>query len=58
MGIKIFLEQYDETKWVALFMSENSSKKKKRLKIRSLQKEKLSHFWFYIDISYFRHCSR
>jgi len=32
MGIKIFLEQYDETKWVALFMSGNSSKKKRRLK--------------------------
>ncbi|MCL2460782.1 MAG: AI-2E family transporter [Euryarchaeota archaeon] len=36
MGIKIFLEQYDETKWVALFMSGNSSKKKKPLKIGSL----------------------
>jgi hypothetical protein len=33
MGIKIFFEQYDETKWVALVMSGNSSEKKKRLKI-------------------------
>ena len=31
MGIKIFLEQYDETKWVAVFLSGNASKKKRVL---------------------------
>jgi predicted PurR-regulated permease PerM len=32
MGIKIFLEQYDDTKWIALFMSGKPNKKKKGLK--------------------------
>lgn len=31
MGIKIFLEQYDETKWIAVSMSGNSKKEKQRI---------------------------
>jgi predicted PurR-regulated permease PerM len=30
MGIKIFLEQYNETKWIAVFMNGNSKKEKQR----------------------------
>ncbi|MDR2854727.1 MAG: AI-2E family transporter [Methanomicrobiales archaeon] len=34
MGIKIFLEQYDETKWIAVFMRGNSKKKQRRMEVR------------------------
>jgi predicted PurR-regulated permease PerM len=33
MAIKILLEQYDDTKWIAVFMSGNSQKKKKVFRV-------------------------